>query len=159
MTELLLLSLLIIINGTPILVRWVLHDHWSKPIDFGLKGFNGRPLLGRSKTWRGLIFAIITSVLVSHWFGFGLYFGLFFGSIVMLSDMAASYIKRRMGLDPSDQAIGLDQIPESLIPLIYANLVLDFGWSHVFLLSAAFMVLELIISKPLYWLKIRRRPY
>ena len=42
--------------------------------------------------------------------------GALVAAMAMLGDLFSSFLKRRMGLAPSRQAIGLDQIPESCFP-------------------------------------------
>lgn len=128
-------------------------------MDVGARLPDGKPVFGSSKTWRGLLCAVVTACTLSLLFGFGLRFGLLFGALVMSGDLLSSFIKRRRGLDPSDPSPGLDQLPESLIPSIYAVNVLGFGWPWALALTLAFILLGLLISKPLYWLKIRKRPY
>ncbi|HMX52743.1 MAG TPA: CDP-archaeol synthase, partial [Plasticicumulans sp.] len=64
-----------------------------------------------------------------------------------------------LGLASSAQALGIDQVPEALLPLLAVRetLALD-GWV-IAALVAAFVVLELLLSRLLYRLHIRRQPY
>ncbi|MCB1735642.1 MAG: CDP-archaeol synthase [Gammaproteobacteria bacterium] len=159
MIELSLLGLLFACNGAPILLRLLVRNHFALPIDFGVNAWDDRPLFGTSKTWRGLLAAISIGAVLSALLGWGAMFGALFGLYSMLGDLFASFVKRRMGLAPSDQATGLDQIPESLFPLIHAAMVLPVGLLHVIGLSAAFTLLSVLVSRPLYRWHIRNRPY
>src|SRR5262245_45390103 len=38
--------------------------------------------------------------------------------MAMTGDLISSFVKRRMGLAPSDRVTGVDQIPESVLPLL-----------------------------------------
>lgn len=154
-----LLLLLLAVNGAPVLVAYLLGRRWNVPVDLGRVFADGRPVFGKAKTWRGLVSGVIASCLVALVFGFGTQFGLAFGALVMSGDLLASFIKRRMGLKPSDQCSGLDQIPESLIPALYAVHALSLPWTWVILLPLGFMVGQVLMSIPLYRLKIRKRPY
>ena len=154
-----LLVMLLATNGAPILMARIFQSRGAQPLDLGRQLLDGRPVFGSSKTWRGLAAALITSCILSMIFGYGIWFGLVFGILVIVGDLTSSFIKRRTGLKPSDQCTGLDQLPESFIPSVYAVWHLGAGWWWAVLLSLAFMLLEILISKPLFWLNIRKRPY
>ena len=153
-----LLVLLLAVNGAPVLAAYLLAPR-STAVDFGTRLADGRPVFGKAKTWQGVISAVGVSCLLALFFGYGLPFGLVFGGLAMAGDLLASFIKRRMGLRPSDRCFGLDQIPESLIPAAYAVHALSLRWEWVVLLPLGFLVAQVLISIPLFWLKIRKRPY
>ena len=154
-----LLVMLLATNGAPILAARIFHSHRAQPLDSGRQLDDGQAIFGSSKTWRGLVAALITCCVLSMIFGYGICFGLVFGVLVMTGDLISSFIKRRIGLESSDQCMGLDQLPESFIPSVYAVGVLGVDWWWAVLLTLAFILLEILISKPLFWLKIRKRPY
>ena len=154
-----ILIMLLATNGGPILAARICRHRGSAPVDFGRKLEDKRPLFGSSKTWRGLAAALAVSCGLSAVFGYGIEFGLVFGLLVMAGDLISSFVKRRCGLQSSDQFLGLDQIPESLLPALYTVVALDIAWVWAVLWTAAFMLLELLISKPLFLLRIRKRPY
>lgn len=77
----------------------------------------------------------------------------------MLGDLLSSFLKRRMGLAPSRQAIGLDQIPESLLPLLACWFFLPLTIVDVVAATVIFFVGELSLSRVLFKLGIRNRPY
>jgi CDP-2,3-bis-(O-geranylgeranyl)-sn-glycerol synthase len=137
----------------------IFQSHGAQALDLGRQLHDGRPVFGPSKTWRGLATALITSCILSMVFGYGLWFGFVFGVLVMSGDLISSFIKRRMNLKSSEQRMGLDQLPESFIPSVYAVGYLGQSWWWAVLLALAFMLLEILISKPLFWLNIRKRPY
>lgn len=151
--------LLFAVHGTPVLLAYALRAHGDYPLDFHKRCKDGRPLFGSSKTWRGLIGALIVACVVSQYFHYGLMFGIIFGILSMSGDLIASFVKRRIGLEPSARFRGLDQIPESLLPSLYAIYSLSLPWIWIVLLPLVFMVGEMLISIPLYRLKIRKRPY
>ncbi len=77
----------------------------------------------------------------------------------MLGDLLSSFFKRRMRLRPSAMALGLDQVPESLLPLMACAPLLDLTWTQVLLLTLVFVVLEIILSRVAYYFGIRKQPY
>ena len=159
MLELKLILLLLVANGAPVLTRLILDSHFDMALDGGRTTSRGRPWLGPSKTVRGLIAAILATTLVSSLLGFSCGFGFILGALAMLGDLTASFIKRRLGLPSSSQAIGLDQIPESLIPLIYCIYSLDLEWNSLLITVLGFWISEMLLSRLLYRFGIRRHPY
>ncbi len=154
-----ILLLLGIANGTPIIARKLLGERFGAPLDGGLKGFDGRPLLGASKTIRGLVLAILCTASAAPVLGMEVVLGAGLASASMLGDLASSFIKRRLGLRAHSQAFGLDQVPESLLPLLLLRQPLGLGYGDIALLVALFVLLELLLSRALYKLHIRDRPY
>jgi len=67
--------------------------------------------------------------------------------MAMLGDLFSSFLKRRMGLAPSCQAIGLDQIPESLLPMLACWFFLPLTIVDA---TAIFFVGELSLSRVLF---------
>lgn len=157
--ELKLLLLLFVANGAPILARNLLKGKASHPIDGNLILPDGRPLFGKKKTFRGILSSLILTALTAPILGFSVGFGGLFGFFTMLGDLVSSFIKRRLGMKTSSMALGIDQIPESLFPLLAANYILNLGWTSVAIVVFVFFVTELLLSRILYNLKIRRHPY
>lgn len=153
-----LVVLLIVANGAPVLLRYLLGAP-GHPVDGGLMLSDGRYLLGGSKTWRGLIVAILAAGLVSGIMGLGWWFGLAFGLAAMLGDLLSSFAKRRLGLEAGDRALGLDQLPEALLPTLLAIKQLDAGWVSALGAAVVFTLLNVWGSPLLYRLGIRHRPH
>jgi CDP-2,3-bis-(O-geranylgeranyl)-sn-glycerol synthase len=157
--ELKLLLLLLVANGAPILARYLVKDQFNWPLDGGHLTANGRYLLGPSKTVRGLISSVLSSAVVAQLIAIGWQWGIMIGAFAMLGDLCASFIKRRLDLPPSSRAVGLDQVPESLIPLIPCAVVFDLPWWNVLFLVIIFWILDALLSRLLFQLGIRRRPF
>jgi CDP-archaeol synthase len=81
------------------------------------------------------------------------------GIVAMAGDLLVSFVKRRLGLAPSSQAVGLDQIPESLVPLLATRLLLPLTVLDVAVATTLFFVGELVLSRLLYKWHVRDRPY
>ena len=153
------LLLLLVANGTPLLARWWLASRCSWPLDGGLRFFDGRPLLGPTKSWRGVVAAILATALCTSLLGFSLGLGVQFALLAMAGDALGSFIKRRLSIAPQGRAVGLDQLPEALLPLWLLHHALGLGLTQVLLLVAIFTLLEMTLSPLLYRLHIRLRPY
>lgn len=154
-----LLLLMLAANGAPVLLARILGDRWDWSVDAGLLLRDGRPLFGRSKTWRGIVIGLVMTALVGALLGHGWGFGLLFGGASLLGDLCSSFLKRRLGIASSGMAIGLDQIPEALLPLLVCREVLQLDWLSVGVMVVLFLVGSLVLSRVMYWLGVRRQPY
>lgn len=159
MIELKLLLLIIIANGAPVLARNILKSRFEIAVDFNRVFFDGRPVFGPAKTWRGIISAIIVTVLFALLLGFTAKLGLVLAALAMAGDLLGSFIKRRLKLAPSSRALGLDQVPESLLPMFACQAMLGLGWQSTVMVVFLFFVMELLLSRLLYQLHIRKHPY
>jgi CDP-2,3-bis-(O-geranylgeranyl)-sn-glycerol synthase len=153
------LILLTVANGTPVVAKRLFGGAFAQPLDGGALFADGRPWFGPSKTIRGVVLATLATTAAAAALGLGWKVGALVGTIAMASDLLSSFVKRRLGLAPSSQAIGLDQIPESLLPLLAARLLLPLTVLDIAVTTLLFFVGELILSRLLYKWHLRDRPY
>ncbi len=153
------LALALSANGAPVLGKRLLGTRWAIPLDGGLNFPDGRPLLGSSKTVRGLVLSLATTTLLAAVLGYGWQLGLTFSALTMAGDALSSFIKRRCGIPPSGRFRGLDQIPETALPMWVCSAQLGLtGWDVV-VLVAVFFAGDYVLSKILYRIGIRDEPY
>lgn len=150
------LILLLFANGTPIVAGKFLRERGDWPLDFNFIAIDGKPLLGKSKTIRGILLAVVVTTLVAELLGLGWQLGMSIGSLSMAGDLFSSFIKRRLGISPSSQAQGLDQVPEALLPLAVCITPLGLQWHEVLILVGVFWVLEVLLSRVFLSLHIRK---
>lgn len=151
--------MLVLANGTPVVAARILKHHWSAPVDGGRLWFDGRPLFGGSKTWRGVVSGALACALFSLATGLGMLFGLLFGVLGLAGDLLSSFIKRRLGLTSSARAMGLDQVPEALLPMLLALCWLPVSPWVVVAVVVLFTFSNILASPLLYRLGIRRQPH
>ncbi|MEQ8662067.1 MAG: CDP-archaeol synthase [Gammaproteobacteria bacterium] len=154
-----LLALIVIANSAPVLARHLCGARFAAPVDGGRLHADGRPLLGRSKTWRGLVAGALASTLLAPLLGVASLLGLATGALALTGDLLASYAKRRRGHAPSAQAPLLDSVPEALLPALVLRDAFALDWLDVALVTAAFHVIVRGASPLLYRLGLRRRPW
>ena len=154
-----LLLLLGVANSAPIAARRLLRDRWAAPLDGGLNFVDGRPLLGPGKTIRGVAAAVVATALASWALGMSPQVGALLGAVSMAGDALASFVKRRLGVAPSGRATGLDQVPESLLPLLAVQGMLDLSAVQILAVTVAFFVLEIPLARWAFRLGLRERPY
>jgi CDP-2,3-bis-(O-geranylgeranyl)-sn-glycerol synthase len=154
-----LLVLLVLANGAPVIAKKLFRDRMAWPLDGGIAFVDGRPLFGASKTIRGIALALLAAVAGALAFGFDGTIGLAVGGSAMAGDLCSSFTKRRLNLAPSSMAIGLDQIPESLFPLLACRHALSLTAIDITAGVVLFFGGELLLSRLLFAAHIRDRPY
>jgi len=154
-----LVLLLFVANATPMIVKQLLGDRLSYPLDGDRAFVDGRPVFGRSKTIRGVVLTILATTAAGTLVGLTWQIGILVGSAAMAGDLFSSFVKRRLGLRPSSPAIGLDQIPESLLPLLVCAGSLSLTFADIIIGVAIFFIAELLVSRLLYAFDLRDRPY
>ncbi|MDX1558916.1 MAG: CDP-archaeol synthase [Marinobacter sp.] len=154
-----LFVMLVLANGAPVVAAGLLKNRWSAPVDGGRLWSDGRPLFGESKTWRGVVSGALSCALFAWFTGLGFVFGFLFGLLGLAGDMLSSFIKRRLGMASSARAVGLDQIPEALLPMLLAMWWLPVSLWVVVFVVALFTLSNIYGSPLLYRLGIRRQPH
>jgi CDP-2,3-bis-(O-geranylgeranyl)-sn-glycerol synthase len=142
-----LLLLLVVANGAPVALGLLLGPRCNQPLDAGRLFFDQRPWFGASKTIRGILAAIVASALCAPLLGFTYIHGALFGGLSMVGDLLSSFIKRRLGFPSSCSRPGLDQLPETLLPLLvmwpaHRATVLEMA-----VVITVFIVIDLLLSR------------
>ena len=154
-----LLMLLTVANTAPIAVKRLLGDRWNAPLDGGLRFLDGRPLLGHSKTVRGVLGATMAALLVAPLMGFSSWTGAAIALLSMAGDLLSSFVKRRLDIPSSGKATGLDQVPEALLPLLALRDTLDLAPGVIAAVTLLFLVLEGPVARWSYRRGWRDTPY
>ncbi|MCD6447718.1 MAG: CDP-2,3-bis-(O-geranylgeranyl)-sn-glycerol synthase [Thermoplasmata archaeon] len=144
------------------------------PIDFN-KTWQGKPIFGRGKTWRGLaggtIAGMATGFLMNLFhqsFGEGIemliiLFSLCFGAL--FGDMMKSFVKRRIGKKRGEKWIIADQIDFLLGAFLFAFLfarewfLSAFQWYHIIFLLILTPLIHLATNILAYLLKLKKVPW
>ena len=154
-----LLVLIAVANAAPILGYQLLGKRYAWPIDAGRYGSDGRRVLGESKTLRGIILSLLATMACSALLRHGVLTGLVIAATAMAGDVMSSFIKRRMGKASGGRAIGLDQIPEALFPLLAVRTEFGLTRTNILIGVCLFIGAELTVSPLLYALQLRKRPH
>ena len=153
------LLLLLVANGAPILAARVFRHHLDGPLDGGLVLADGRPLLGPHKTVRGAVAAVGACAALAAALGLSPTLGANVGASSMAGDALSSFVKRRRGLGSGGRATGLDQLPEAVLPLLVLRAAGAVGWGGAALALLGFLILGAGLSRVLFFLGVRQRPY
>ena len=154
-----ILVLLTFANGTPIVAKKIFGSRFALPLDAGIIFFDGRPVFGASKTMRGIVVSILITSAIAPFIGLDLTIGAIVASSAMAGDLFSSFVKRRLNFPPSSQALGLDQVPESLFPMLACREALSLTIADIALGVGIFFIGELILSRLLFRAHLRDEPY
>ena len=142
-----LVLLLVISNATPVIVSLLAGRHWNQPLDGNRLFRDQRPLLGPSKTIRGVLGAVLVTALLAPLFSLTALQGAGFALLAMAGDLCSSFIKRRLGIASSRSAPFLDQLPETVLPLWVMQPALGADTYEMVAAVALFIVLDLLLSR------------
>lgn len=120
------------------------------PIDFGKKFFDGKPILGKNKTFQGFFSGLIIGTTVglveSAFFSYPLLFGLLLSLGALFGDLAGAFVKRRLGLAPGELLPVIDQVD-----FIIGAILFSFPLS-LQILSWELILAVLIVTPPIHLL-------
>ena len=154
-----LIVLLTVANGSPVIAAKILGNTSALPLDGNVTLSDGKPLFGSSKTLRGVLLSILLTTACAPLIGLDWVVGSVVALAAMTGDLFSSFVKRRLGMSDSSQFTGLDQIPESLLPLLVCMFLLPLTLIDVAIVTTIFFVGALVLSRILFKLNIRDRPY
>ena len=154
-----LVTLIAIANGAPVIAKRLFGSYLAFPADGGHVFTDGRPIFGSAKTWRGIVFSLLATVIGAFLLGLDWTVGFLISATAMAGDLFSSFIKRRLGYNSSSRAVGLDQVPEALFPLATCNILLPVTLAGMVIGTCVFVVGSLILSRILFRIHIRDRPY
>ncbi|MGE0257633.1 MAG: CDP-archaeol synthase [Alphaproteobacteria bacterium] len=154
-----LLLLLATANGAPVLAKKIWGGVLGQPLDAGLRFPDGRPVFGPTKTVRGVLIAVAATTAVAPLVGIAWWIGALIGVTAMAGDLFSSFVKRRLNRPPSSRALGLDHIPESLVPLLACRGLLGLTAAEIGIVVGAFFAGAVVLSRVLYRVGLRDEPH
>jgi CDP-archaeol synthase len=153
------LILISLANASPVIARRIFGGDYAAPVDGNARFFDGRPLVGPAKTIRGIVSSLLVTAAGAIPLGLQFWVGLLVASTAMAGDLLSSFLKRRLHLAASSKATGLDQIPESLFPLLACRSALSLSALDIAVACAIFFVWPSTFIASVFWLGLRDRPY
>jgi hypothetical protein len=135
-------ALLLAANAVPVVVGKLARDRGALPLDFGRVMPDGERLFGSHKTWRGLASGIAACMLLAIYLELPLWLGAGFAAVSLAADACSSAAKRRMRLKPGSEVLWLDQLGETLLPLLVFAKPLGLNLKEIAIVTTCFLVLE-----------------
>ena len=154
-----LLLLLVGANSAPIIGYDVFKKRFAWPIDLGRRFPDGHHWLGPSKTFRGAAFTLGVTALLAVLLRLPVRLGLLVALWTIIGDCLSSFVKRRMGRRSGSQVLLLDQLPESLFPLLAVRSACGLTLEDMVLIILAFAAVDYVASRFLFKLHLRKHPY
>lgn len=160
-------------NMAPVIVKKV--DLFVFPIDFS-KTINNKPILGKNKTFRGLVFGIIFAIIIAY-LQFLLYtteflknisfidyqnwllFGFLMGFGALTGDLIKSFFKRILGIEPGARFVPFDQTDFVVGALIFIAPIFDLTLKIFIVALSLSFLLHILINHIAFYLKIRREKW
>lgn len=161
-----------IANMAPVLGKGRL-EFLAVPIDMGRK-WKGKPILGKNKTWRGIIFGVAVSTILfliqRQLYNFEafraaslidystatIWIGVLLGLGALAGDAAESFFKRRIGVKPGRPWIPFDQTDFTIGALLLTSIVYFPGWINCIIIVAASAFGHVLFSLLGYKLKLKK---
>lgn len=156
-------------NMAPVIVKRI--NLAAFPIDFNKK-IGKFPVLGRNKTFRGVIFGVLFAVIIAYLqhsaynIGFfkgisfmdyrnWLLFGFLMGLGALAGDLVKSFFKRRIGIKPGHKFVPFDQTDFVAGALVFIMPVFDVTLA-IFIVSLLLsFALHITVNHIAFYLKIR----
>lgn len=154
-----LLVLLTVANSAPVVIKSIFGGTAAWPLDFDCQLRDGEPLLGKSKTIRGVAGAILCAAASAPLIGLNWRIGALTASGAMAGDLTSSFIKRRLGMRASSMARGLDQIPEALFGVLAARAAIPVGVADIIIVTLVFFGGQVVVSRGAHAIGLRDEPY
>ena len=160
-------------NMAPVMVKKI--NLFVFPIDFN-KQINNKPVLGKNKTFRGLIFGVIFAIVISYlqflMYNAGFFrnvsfmnyqnwllFGFLMGLGTLTGDSVKSFFKRRVNIKPGDKFVPFDQIDFIIGASVFILPVFGLTWKIFFVSLFLSLILDIIVNHLAFYLKIRNEKW
>jgi CDP-2,3-bis-(O-geranylgeranyl)-sn-glycerol synthase len=161
-------------NMAPVIVKDAFKS-LKVPIDFNKK-IKNKPIFGKNKTFRGLVFGVLFAVIVaylqflfyknnifaglviadySNWLliGFLMGFGAIFG------DLIESFIKRRMNYEPGKSLVPWDQTDFVIGALIFVYPFVELSLDKILIILVISLMLHIIVNHLAFYMKVRKEEW
>jgi len=161
-------------NMAPVIVKKIFNN-LAFPLDFNKK-INNRPVFGKHKTFRGLIFGVIFAIIItfiqyilysnniltdiaiidySNW----LLIGFLMGSGAIFGDLIESFVKRRMNYKSGKPFVPFDQLDFVVGGLIFISPLVVLSLNKVIVILILSFILHIIINHFAFYTKIRKEKW
>jgi CDP-2,3-bis-(O-geranylgeranyl)-sn-glycerol synthase len=135
----------------------------GKPMDFGKNFFDGKRIFGNNKTFRGFFFGLAVGVAVGmmEWmvFGYPFLFGVLSPLGALLGDLAAAFLKRRLGIAPGGLLPVVDQVDFVVGALVFSLPLAIVSWELAVAVIIITPPIHLVTNYVAYRLKLKKNPW
>jgi CDP-2,3-bis-(O-geranylgeranyl)-sn-glycerol synthase len=144
-------------NGAPVLAGG------GPPLDFGKKFFDGKPILGKNKTFRGFFFGLAIGVMVglieTMLFDYPLLFSVLSPLGALMGDLAGAFLKRRLNIAPGGLLPVIDQVDFVVGALLFSLPLSMISWELAVAVLVITPPIHLFTNFLAYKLKLKNNPW
>ena len=139
----------------------------GRPMDFGKNFFDGKPVLGKNKTFRGFFFGLAVGVFVglveSLVFSYPVPFSVLFSVLsplgALFGDLAGAFLKRRLGIAPGDLFPIVDQVDFVVGAILFSLPLTIIYWELAVAVIIITPPIHLLTNFLAYKLKLKKTPW
>jgi len=118
----------------------------GRPMDGGKSFFDGKPIFGKNKTFRGffcgLAFGVAVGFAESVFFDYPVFFSLLLPLGALAGDLGGAFIKRRLGIAPGGLLPIVDQV-DFIVGAVLFSLLLE-------IIYPALVIAVFVITPPIH---------
>ena len=144
-------------NGAPVL------GGGGRPLDFGRKFFDGKPIFGKNKTFRGFFFGLGIGVGVGMveclLFDYPWLFAVLTPLGALLGDLTGAFLKRRLDIAPGGLLPVVDQIDFVVGAIVFALPLAMLSWEVAVAVLLITPPIHLFTNFLAYRLKLKKNPW
>jgi CDP-2,3-bis-(O-geranylgeranyl)-sn-glycerol synthase len=135
----------------------------GRPLDWGKNFFDGKPIFGKNKTFRGFFFGLAIGVAVglveSFLFGYPFLFSVLSPLGALMGDLAGAFLKRRLGIAPGGLLPIIDQIDFVVGALLFSLPLMMIYWELAVAVIIITPPIHLLTNFLAYKLKLKSNPW
>lgn len=144
-------------NATPVIAGG------GQPIDFGKNFFDGKPVFGKNKTYRGFFFGLAIGIIVgiAEWKAFNYPLILSFSAPLgaLCGDLAGAFLKRRLGIAPGGLLPIIDQVDFVVGAILFSSPFTAISLELALTVLIITPPIHLITNFVAYKLKMKKNPW
>ena len=135
----------------------------GKPLDFGKNFFDGKPILGRNKTFRGFFFGLGigfgVGIVECLLFRYPWLFSVLSPLGALLGDLAGAFLKRRLGIAPGGLLPVVDQVDFVVGALLFSAPLGVVTWELALVVLLVTPPIHLLTNFLAYKLRLKKNPW
>jgi len=134
-------------------------------MDFGRKFFDGKPIFGKNKTFRGFFVGLTVGTCIglaeSTVLGYALTFGVLLSLGALFGDLAGAFLKRRLGISPGNLLPIVDQVDFVAGALVFSLLLFPpvLSWWLALTVLLITPPIHLVTNLAAYKLRLKSNPW
>jgi len=139
----------------------------GKPMDFGKRFFDGKPVFGKNKTFKGFFFGltigvfvgVVESLVFNYPFPFSVLFSVLTPLGALLGDLSGAFLKRRLGIAPGSLLPIVDQVDFVVGALLFSLPTLAIDWTLAIVVIIITPPIHLLTNFLAYKFKLKKNPW